>query len=133
MHVKKIFSKGPWTVHSSLLVLQSYSHSFSVKHSSSLEVLVWIEFLNLPYPLLSILQIYVEQVGHLSIFNPKDFLCLDLPSGSMLNSTSPRIGQTKLKLSLRMSLFSIMFSMLVSLIPIFDANRITMKFGNVPL
>lgn len=45
---QRVLSKGPWTVMRSLLVMCPYSKDFSVDEEASLEVLVWMKFLDHP-------------------------------------------------------------------------------------
>lgn len=50
---RAVVSYGPWSIHSSLLVFQPWTKSFFVTNQVSLRVLIWVEFLGLPFPLWS--------------------------------------------------------------------------------
>ncbi|XP_057871173.1 uncharacterized protein LOC131077647 [Cryptomeria japonica] len=72
-HVEAILSHGPWTVRSSLLVFQHWSHNFSVSDDKKLRAPVWVEFPSLPLPCWPFMQTIAQSVGKVVCLEPNHF------------------------------------------------------------
>ena len=68
-----VFTNGPWSVRSSLLVFQRWSRDFTISDDKKLRVSVWVEFPGLPLSCWHFIEAIAQTLGKVVTKEPEKF------------------------------------------------------------